>query len=128
MFGSENDNFSTAKRTGRLLLCDGDEEEQEEIPDGPCSMRFELHSGLYLSLVTRSSGGNVINCWAAFQNIWLPCKKMSEQLFDRKNKRYKTHEKIMIDSGGTRVLRLHNETHVARVLLLLRDLLVHYED
>ena len=30
---------------------------------------------------------------------------------------------MMIDSGGTRVLRLPNETRVAGVLLLLQDLL-----
>ena len=48
---------------------------------------------------------------------------MSEWIFDRKNKRYETHEKMMIDSGGTRVLLLPNETRVAGVLLFLQDLL-----
>ena len=62
MFRSVNDNCSTAKRTGRLLLCDGDDEEQEEMHDGSCDMHFSnLHSGLALSVMTRSSGGHAIN-------------------------------------------------------------------
>ena len=56
MFRSLNDNCSTATRTGRLLLCDGDEEEQDEIPDGSCDVNFaNLHGGIDLSVVTRSS-------------------------------------------------------------------------
>ena len=39
-FRSVNDNCSTEKRTGTLVLCDGDEEEQEEVPDGSCDMHF----------------------------------------------------------------------------------------
>ena len=52
VFRSVNDNCSTMKRTGRLLLCDCDEEEQEKMPDGSCGMHFaNLHSRLALSLL-----------------------------------------------------------------------------
>ena len=49
MFRSANDDCSKAKRTERFLLCDGDEEEQEKIPDGSCDIHFQtcivdLHS------------------------------------------------------------------------------------
>ena len=123
-FRSANDDCSTAKRMDRLLLCDSDEEEQEETPDRSCDMHFaNLHSRLTLSLVMLSSRGNVINRWAQFQNLWMPYKKMSKWFCDRKNESYEMCENMMIDSGGTRVLHLPNETRVSRVLLLLQDLL-----
>ena len=56
MLGLVNDDCLTAKRTGRLLLWDRDEEEKEEMTDGSCDTHFfNLHSGLTLSLATRSS-------------------------------------------------------------------------
>ena len=91
MFRSVNYNFSVTKRTGRLLLCDSNEEELEEIPDGSCDVHFsELHSGLALSLslATCSVGGNAINRWAPFQDLWKASKKMSKCLCDRKNNHY----------------------------------------
>ena len=48
---------------------------------------------------------------------------MSKWLCDRKNKRNETYEKMMTDSRRTRVLRLPNETRIARVLLLLQDII-----
>ena len=119
-----NDNFSTEKRTVQLLLCDGDKNEQEEIPDGSCDMNFaNLYTGLDLSLMTHSAGGNVINRLAAFQDLWKVAKKMLKCLCGKKNKCYEQYEKMMGDSGGTRDLRLPNETRVAGVLLLIQDFL-----
>ena len=90
----------------------------------PCDVKFSnLHSALTLSLLERSSVVNSINRWAQFQNLWMPCKKMSKRLCDRKNKRYETNEKMMIDSGRTRALRLPNEARVIEVLFMLQDLL-----
>ena len=42
IFRPVNDNCATAKKTGRLLLCDGDEEEQEEQPNGSCDMQHKI--------------------------------------------------------------------------------------
>ena len=124
IFRPVNDNCATAKKTGRLLLCDGDEEEQQEQPDGSCDMHFgNLYTGLALSLVTRTSGGRVVNRWAPFQDLLRDAKKMAKWLCDKKNKRYEQYENAMSTSGGTRVLRIPNETRVAGVLLLLQDLL-----
>ena len=70
LFRSVSDDFLVAKRRGRLLLFDGDEEDHEEMPDGSCDVHFtNLHSRLSLSLSTRSSGGNEINRWAPLQKF-----------------------------------------------------------
>ena len=117
---SANDNYLTAKMLGLFVLCDGDDEEQEEMPDGSCDMHFaNMCSGLALSVAIRSSGGDAINRWVPFQNLWIPCKKMSKSLCNRNNERHETYEKIMMDSGGTSIMCLLNETRIARVLLLL---------
>ena len=50
IFRLVNDNCSTAKRTGRILLCYGDKDDKEEKPDGFCDMCFaNLYSVLALS-------------------------------------------------------------------------------
>ena len=92
------------------------------MSDGSCDMHFSnLYSGLSLSLAI-SAGGHAINRWVAFQDLWKAAKKMSKQLCDKNNKSYEQHEKMMYDSGGTRALRLPNETHAAGVFFL-QDLL-----
>ena len=67
MFRLVNDDFSTVKMTGRILLCDSDEEEEEEMLDGSCDVHFaELFCNKLCRRECNQSLGTISRCVEGF--------------------------------------------------------------
>lgn len=117
-----NDNCAAAKKTGRLILHFG--EEEDEAPNGACDMHLtDLFAGLALSLVERRVDGKVVNKWAPFLDLHQKAKKMAKYVCDKKNKRYHQYEKALANKGGVIMINLPNKTRIAGVLLMIEDCL-----
>eukprot|EP00986_Skeletonema_menzelii_P010506 scaffold5115_cov146-Skeletonema_menzelii.AAC.6 len=122
MHRAVNDNCTTAKKTGRLIIHGGDDE--DEAPNGACDMHFcDLYAGLALSLVERKVDGKVVNKWHPFLDLYQKAKKAAKFVCDKKNKRYPQYAKALCNKGGAIMINLPNKTRIAGVLLMIEDCL-----
>jgi hypothetical protein len=98
----------------------------DDKPDGQCDMhKAALLLGLALSLVVRTSGGQVVNTFEPFQSLWKDLKDEMTYIFGKHTKQRFADFKKECDriKQPIFIARLPNDTRVAGAWNLIKDAL-----